>query len=187
MSMPPSPADSPEEPTRPLPPTTPPPARAVDDRAVAAPVEDPYRTELLLDQLRSLRTALAIVGVIAVAALAVALYAVITKEEESDTGAGASRQQVANLAERVDALESDVKDRATEDDVNQVADDVEALSNRVDKVAKQSQSAASSDTDKQARSSIDQLNTNVQTLSQNVKDLDERVRDLEDQAQQQQP
>lgn len=185
--MPPSPADPPEEPTRPLPRTTPAPARPIDERAVAVPVEDPYRTELLLDRLRSLRTALVIIGVIAVGALGVALYAVLTKEEESDTQAGASRQQVANLTDRVDALESDVKDRATKDDVNQVADDVQALSNRVDKLAKQTQSADSSGTDKQARSSIDQLNTNVQTLSQNIKDLDERVRDLEDQAQQQQP
>ena len=109
VSTPPSPADPPEEPTRPLPPATPPPARVGDEREVAAPVEDPYRTELLLDQLRSLRTALAIVGLIAVAALAVAVYTVLTKEEESDTGAGASRQQVADLAGRVDALEADVK------------------------------------------------------------------------------
>jgi predicted RNase H-like nuclease (RuvC/YqgF family) len=160
------------------------------EREVAAPVEDPYRTELLLDQLRSLRTALAIVGVIAVAALGVALYTVLTKEEESDTGAGASQQQVAKLAGRVDALEADVKNLATKDDVNQIADDVKALDNRVDEVAKQARSASSSDnggTDKQARSSIDQLNQSVQTLNQNVRDLDERVGDLEDQAQQQQP
>ena len=184
--MPPSSADPPEEPTRPLPPTTPPPARAVE-REVAAPVEDPYLTEVLLDRLRSLRAALVIVGLIAVAALGVALYSVLTKEEESDTGAGASRQQVADLADRVDALESDVKNRATKDDVNQIADDVQALSKRVDQIAKQAQSAASSGTDKQARSSIDQLNDNARTLSQSVKDLDQRVRDLEDQAQQQQP
>jgi outer membrane murein-binding lipoprotein Lpp len=159
----------------------------VDERAAAVPVEDPYRTEILLDQLRSLRTALVIVGLIAVAALAVSLYTVLTKEEESDTHAGASRQQVATLSDRVDALESDVKDRATKDDVNQVADDVQTLSNRVDKLAKQTQPADSSATDKEARASIDQLNTTVETLSQDIKDLDKRVRDLEDQAQKQQP
>ena len=174
----------PEEPTRPLPPATPPPARVGVEREVAAPVEDPYRTELLLDQLRSLRTALAIVGLIAVAALAVAVYAALTKDEVSDAGAGASSQQVADLNDRVDALEADVKTRATKNQVSQLSDDVKALS---DKVAKQSESAASSDnggTDEQARSSIDQ---SVQTLSQDVKDLDRRVRDLEDQTQQQQP
>ena len=101
VSTPPPPEDPPEEPTRPLPPATPPPARVGVEREVAAPVEDPYRTELLLDQLRSLRTALAIVGVIAVAALAVAVYAVLTKDEVSDAGAGASSQQVADLADRV--------------------------------------------------------------------------------------
>ena len=167
----------PEEPTRPLSP-------AVHEREIAAPAEDPYRTEILLDQLRSLRAALAIVGVIAVAALGVALYTVLTKEEESDTGAGASRQQVEELADRVDALESDVEDRATKDDVSQIADDVEALGKRVDRVAKQS---GSSGTDSEARSSIDQVDENVRTLSQSVEDLDERVRELEDQSQQQQP
>ena len=157
------------------------------EREVAAPVEDPYRTELLLDQLRSLRTALAIVGLIAVAALAVAVYAVLTKDEVSDAGAGASSQQVADLDDRVDALEADVKTRATKNQVSQLSDDVKALS---DKVAKQSESAASSDnggTDEQARSSIDKLEQSVQTLSQDLKDLDRRVQDLEDQPQQQQP
>ena len=180
----------PEEPTRPLPPATPAPAGVGVEREVAAPVEDPYRTELLLDQLRSLRTALTIVGVIAVAALAVAGYALLTKDEVSDAGAGASSQQVADLADRVDALEADVKTRATKNQVSQLSDDVKALSDRVDKVAKQSESAASSDnggTDEQARSSIDKLDQSVQTLSQDVKDLDRRVRDLEDQTQQQQP
>lgn len=181
--MPPPSADPPEEPTRPLPPTTPAPVRPVYEREVAAPVEDSYRTEILLDRLRSLRTALAIVGVIAVAALGVAAYAVLTMEEESDAGGGASRQRVANLDDRVDALETEVEDRARTNDVNRIADDVQALSVRVDRVAKQAQSAASSDnsgTDEQARSSIDQLN-------QSITELDQRVRDLEDQAQQQQP
>jgi len=157
------------------------------EREVAAPVEDPYRTELLLDQLRSLRTAMAIVGLIAVAALAVAIYAVLTKDEGSDAGAGASTQQVADLDDRVDALEADVKTRATKNQVSQLSDDVKALS---DKVATQSKTAASSDnggTDEQARSSIDKLEQSVQTLSQDVKDLDRRVQDLEDQSQQQQP
>jgi polyhydroxyalkanoate synthesis regulator phasin len=187
VSTPPPPEDPPEEPTRPLPPATPPPARVGVEREVAAPVEDPYRTELLLDQLRSLRTALAIVGVFAVAALAVALYAVLTKDEVSDAGAGASSQQVADLTDRVDALEADVKTRATKNQVSQLSDDVKALSGRVDKVAKQSQSAASGGTDEQARSSIDELEQSVQTLSQDMKELDGRVGDLEDQTQQQQP
>jgi cell division protein FtsB len=186
----PPPEDPPEEPTRPLPPATPAPAEVGVEREVAAPVEDPYRTELLLDQFRSLRTALTIVGVIAVAALGVAVYALLSEDEVSDGGAGANSQQVAGLDDRVDALEADVKTRATKNQVSQLSDDVKALSDRVDKVAKQSQSAASSDdggTDEQARSSIDKLDQNVQTLSQDVDDLDRRVRDLEGQTEQQQP
>ncbi|HZB05104.1 MAG TPA: hypothetical protein VE449_00835 [Thermoleophilaceae bacterium] len=179
--MPPPFADPPEEPTRPLPPTTPAPAGPVYEREVAAPVEDPYRTEILLDRLRSLRTALAMVGVIAIAALAVAVYTVLTMEEESDAGGGASRQQVADLDDRVDALEAEVEAAATKDDVNQLTGDVQALSDRVDQVAQQARAAATSDnsgTDEQARASIDQLN-------QSLTDLDARLRELENQAQQQ--
>ena len=184
--MTPPPADPPEEPRRPLRPTPPPPAGAAYEREVVAPVEDPYRTELLLliDRLRSLRTWVAIVGVIAVAGLAVAVYALINMEEESDAGGGASRERVASLEERVDALEADVRDRATTADVNQIANDVQALEGRVDQVARQARSAASSGgTDEQARSSIDQLNQNVETLTQSVTALDQRVGELEAQSQ----
>ena len=168
----------PEEPTRPLRPTEP-----VYEREVVPPEADPA---LLLDRIRSLRTALVLVGLVAVAALGIAAYAVLTKEEESDTQAGASRESVSRLADRVDALESDVRDRATKDDLSEVADDVESLNKRVDDVAKQAQSASSNDnsgTDDQLRSAIDQLNKNQQTLSDSIKDLDQRVSDLEQQAQ----
>jgi polyhydroxyalkanoate synthesis regulator phasin len=121
------------------------------------------------------------VGVIAIAALAVAVYTVLTMEEESDAGGGASRQQVADLDDRVDALEAEVEAAATKDDVNQLTGDVQALSDRVDQVAQQARAAATSDnsgTDEQARASIDQLN-------QSLTDLDARLRELENQAQQQ--
>ena len=83
------------------------------------------------------------------------------------------------LADRVDALEADVKTRATKNQVSQLSDDVKALSDRVDNVAKQAQAAASSDnggTDEQARSSIDELDQSVQTLSQDVTDLADACR-----------
>jgi peptidoglycan hydrolase CwlO-like protein len=148
-----------------------------------APVEDPMRIELLLDQLRSLRAALVVVAVIAVAGLAVAIYAELTKEEESDTHAGASRTRVVALSDRVDALESDLKSRATKDDVSTIASDQKSLGARVDQLTKQAASTNKGGTDQQARSSIDQINQNIQTLSQSVKDLDTRVHDLEQQQQ----
>jgi predicted nucleic acid-binding Zn-ribbon protein len=168
----------PEEPTRPLDPAAaPPPGRPVYEREV--PVEDP----VLLDSIRSLRTALVLVGLVAVAALALAAYTLITKEEESDTHASASREQVARLAERVDQLESDVDDRATKDAVKQVSDDVQSLSNRVDDVAKQASKAnANAGTDDQTKAALDQINQNQQTLSNSIKDLDTRVRALEQQS-----
>ena len=173
----------PEEPTRPLRPAGAPPQREpVYERDVAPPPEDP----LLLDRLRSLRSAVVLLGLIAVAALALAVYALLTKEEERDTRAGASRERVVRLSDRVDELESEIKDRATKDSVSQVADDQQALGKRVVDVAKQASSAASNDnggTDTQARTSINQLNENVQTLSSSIKDLDQRVSDLESQSQ----
>jgi hypothetical protein len=173
----------PEEPTRPLRPAGAPlPQEPVYEREVVPPAEDP----LLLDRLRSLRSAVVLLGLVAVAALALAVYALLTKEEETDTRAGASRERVVRLADRVRELESEVSDRATKDSVSQVADDQQSLGKRVDDVAKQASSAASDDnggTDTQARTSINQLNQNVQTLSTSLKDLDQRVSDLESQSQ----
>ncbi len=166
----------PEEPTRPLRPAEP-----VYEREVIAPVDDGY--DALLDRIRSLRSALTIVGIIAVLALAAAAYSILTKEEESDTRAGASRERVARLADRVDQLESSVGDVVSKSDVSKLATDQQALSDRLDDVEAQAGSATEDTTDEDARATLDALGDDVQTLSDSVTDIDSRVGALEQQAQ----
>ena len=69
----------------------------------------------MLERLRSLRTAVALVGVVAVAALALALWALLSEQANDDDRRGASAARVAALSDRVDVLESDVRDAASGD------------------------------------------------------------------------
>jgi predicted nucleic acid-binding Zn-ribbon protein len=142
----------------------------VYEREVAPP-PDP----LLMDQLSTLRTMLVLIGLIAVAGLAVAVYTLATRKDDSNQHSGASSSRVSALEDRVNQLEADMKNTATKDDVKQVSDDVQALSAKVDKASSASQSA----TDQQARDSIDKLNQNQQSTNQTLKDLDKRVTALE--------
>lgn len=176
----------PDEPTRPLTPAQPIPERErVHEREYVAAADDP-RLDLLLDRVRSLRTAVALLGLVSLAALALGAYLLLTKEEEGDTRAGASRGSVASLEDRVDDLESDLRSRATKDDLDQVSEDQEALSDRIDDVAKRAKPADDAGADDELQSSIDRLDQNQQTLGDSIEKLDQRVADLE-QEQQQQP
>jgi hypothetical protein len=79
VSLPPDP----DEPTRRLPPTEP--AQPIREREVVTSHElEPAWVQEVLDRLRSLRTAVALLGVVAVAALALALWALLMQEEEGD-------------------------------------------------------------------------------------------------------
>lgn len=69
-----------------------------------------------------------IVGVIAVAALGVAIYALM-KNDVTSSGSGASTSRVATLEDRVDRLSRQVQDARS--DTN-AADDTAALGDRVD-------------------------------------------------------
>lgn len=159
----------PDEPTRPLPPDEPtrplPPAEPVYEREVVPP-PDP----LLMDQLRALRTWVAVVGVIALAGLAVGIYTLVTKQDKDNNNHHAATSSEVNaLSDRVDKLEADMQNTASKDDVKSVSDDVQSLSAKVDKGAK----------DQQARDSINKLDQNQQSTNQTLKDLDTRVKALE--------
>src|SRR5688500_11085188 len=108
----------PEPPTRRIPPTAPPPAPSphviTEDERVA------YAK--LADRVGSLRAWLALATVLAIAALGLAAWALVTKEEEDDTQAGASRTSVERLDARVDELESQIDDRATQGAVSELRD-----------------------------------------------------------------
>ncbi|MEA2195500.1 MAG: hypothetical protein QOG42_1934 [Solirubrobacteraceae bacterium] len=109
MSIP--PPDRPTEPLRPTPRAPIEPEYAVGERVVT-PGIDPNAILLRLeDSLASLRTGLMIVGVIAVAALGVAIYALM----KDDNGASGSRSglatdsRVSQISDRVDRLSRQVQ------------------------------------------------------------------------------
>ncbi len=137
MSLPP---DRPTERLQPQPPPQPPRPPVVEERYVA-PAADPNAILLRLeDAVQSLRTGLMIVGVIAVAALGVAIYALM---KDNDAGAGssndASAARVSQLDDRIDRLSRQVQDARSEargnDDGAELGDRVEALENTVKELA----------------------------------------------------
>jgi peptidoglycan hydrolase CwlO-like protein len=148
------------------------------------PVADP----VLDDAVRSLRAWVVFLGLVALAALAVAVYAVVTKEEESDAQRGATVGQVQNLQRRVDDLQRRLDDVPTKDqfatteDVQKVASAQDDLSKRIARVEKQA--SDSGDTD-QIKQSVDDLQQAVDGLTQDVDKLNQRVDDLEQRQQEQ--
>lgn len=161
----------PEDPTRRLTPAAPPPTTP---REVAYVEGDPLTArDVLLDDLRSLRRWLALVGVLALAGLGVSLYTLLSDREDGD-GRGASRATVRALDARVDELESDLRDRATKSSVSELRDDQQALGDRVDEVAQQAGQGADQES---VQSSIDQVSEQVQELESRLEAVEQRSED----------
>ena len=169
---------APDDPTRRLPEARPgPPPPVAREREVIA--DDGVWRARLDDQLRTLRAALAGVGVIALAALALGIYLLTEEEDDDDGRAGASRTQVRALEERVDKLGSRLGNRAGEGDVDDVAQSQSELAGRVDVLEQElEQSAEEGDTA--------ELEQTLTDLSGDLQELSQRVDELE-QEQQQQP
>jgi phage shock protein A len=155
-----------EPPTRRIPPTPPPGAPREREVVTEAPAEP--RTGLP-EELRSLKRALVLVGVIAIAALGVALWALLESQDDSGDGrSGASSERVSQLEDRVDELESDVEDAASDEAVSRLRDQQEELSTRVDELSEQSSGS-------DAEESVGQLEQQVEELGQRVDDLQQQV------------
>src|SRR3954471_16770760 len=103
----------PGEPTRRLPPTGAPPPRVREREDLPADDDGAWLAELH-DQIRSLKTAVVLLGVLAVAALAVAAWALFANNDDNNnaqpTPSGASSARVSQLEDRVGSLESQMKD-----------------------------------------------------------------------------
>jgi archaellum component FlaC len=133
MSVPP---DRPTERLQPQPPRPP----VVEERYVA-PAADPNAILLRLeDAVNSLRTGLMIVGVIAVAALGVAIYALMQDDDGAATrGNAASESRVSQLDDRIDRLSRQVQDVRSDarsnDETAGLGDRVEALEGTVEQLA----------------------------------------------------
>jgi chromosome segregation ATPase len=151
-----------EPPTRRIPPTppTPPPGGVRETEYVA----DPEREELR-DRIRSLRTALALTALLALAGLGVGLYTLLAEDEEDNGRRGASPARVSALSDRVDDLEERVGDRATKNSVTRLEQRQEELEGQIEQAGEAGGDAEA------LQESLEQVNTDVQALEQRVDDL----------------
>ncbi|MDP8967254.1 MAG: hypothetical protein M3N04_01500 [Actinomycetota bacterium] len=137
MSTTPPPPDRPTERLQP----SPPPGPVYEERVAAGPDVSAILLRLE-DAISSLRTGLVIVGVIAVAALGVAIYTLLQDDETGGSRSGlASDERVSQLDERVDRISRQVQglragdggdggDEGLEDRVAALERSVETLAER---------------------------------------------------------
>jgi DNA repair exonuclease SbcCD ATPase subunit len=182
----------PDEPTRRLPPTHPPdapPPREYEREVAVATSDELVWREEVIDRLNSLRTAVVLVGVLAVAALGVALWALLTQEEESDARRGASVDRVRDLEERVEGLERDIERAPSRDALSQLSETVDSLDERVgaveDRVERQGAGGASEQAVEDLQGDVQQLGDAVEQLGDAVEQLDQRLGAVEQRQEQQ--
>ena len=169
MSLPP---DRPTEPLRPNPPPAPAPRQPVAYEAyeVAPPPAVDVTAVLarLEDAISSVRTGLMFVGVIAVAALGVAIYALMKDDDTSSRAGGATSARVATLEDRVDRLSRQVQSaRASannSDDTEAIADRVDALERTVKTLADRPQPGDATQAVRELSDRIDDLAADVEQL-----------------------
>src|SRR5829696_1348180 len=163
-----------DEPTRRLPPTGPvEPLPA--ERETVRTVIDPAWTQEILDRLRSLRTSLALVALLSLGALGVGLWALLTKEEESDARRGASQQLVQRLEDRVEALESETEDAPSQNAVARLRGQQQQLEERLKTVEDRADDSAVED----VQADVRQLAEVIDQMGEAIDQLDQRVSDLE--------
>jgi archaellum component FlaC len=180
MSTPPPP-DRPTEPLRPARP-----APVVQERVVApapvmeervvAPAVDPNVILLRLeDAIDALRTGLVIVGVVALAALAVAIWAITHDDTSSGRGRStsglASDARVSQIESRVDRLSRQVQDLRVDSggsgDTSALANRIDSLENTVKSLSGGGGSAAAGGT----QQAIDELSKRIDDLATEVEQL----------------
>src|SRR4051794_24776660 len=166
----------PDEPTRRLPPTGAPPPR-VREREYPPAEDDGAWLAELHDQVRSLKTAVVLLGVLAVAALAIAAWALLANNDDNNTQTtptGASSARVSQLEDRVQSLETQMKDVPSKSAVSDLRSQQKDLAARVGKL----ETAAAQQSDAASKDAVDQI-------QQDVQDLQQRMDDVEKQQQQQ--
>jgi len=162
MSLPP---DRPTERLQPQPPPQP-----VYEERVVSPAIDVHAVLLRLeDAIQSLRTGLMIVGVIAVAALGVAIYALMQDDGGSGSRGGlASDSRVSQLDDRIDRLSRQVQDLRSggggNDDTAALGDRVEALEGTVKELADRPTPGDATDAVRELSDRIDDIAADVEQL-----------------------
>jgi DNA repair exonuclease SbcCD ATPase subunit len=155
-----------------------PPTRRIAPGAAPASTPHPFVTVEeqrlahadLVDRIKSLRAWLAFATILALLALGAAAWALVSKEEEDDTRAGASRTSVSRLDSRVDDLEEQVDDRATKGAVSELRGQQEELSEQVQQLGGQ---ADGGDTEA-VQQSVEELSASVQQLEQRLDELEQQ-------------
>ncbi len=159
-----------DPPTRRIPPEQVPPRPPV----AGQPYEvDPLLEERqeLRDRIKTLQTALALVGLLALIGLGLALYGVLSPDEEERgrDRTGASPARVENLRERVNELENRIDDRATKNSVQELAAQQEELESSVEQLGEQAQDDGGADDAAQA---VEDVQSDVQSLEQRIEELE---------------
>jgi hypothetical protein len=163
MSLPP---DRPTERLQPQPPPQP-----VYEERVVSPAVDTHAVLLRLeDAIQSLRTGLVIVGVIAVAALGVAIYALM-KDDDGGTGSRsglATDSRVSQIDDRVDRISRQVQDLRSgggnDDEAAALGDRVEALENTVKELADRPAAGDATQAVQELSDRIDDVSADVEQL-----------------------
>jgi polyhydroxyalkanoate synthesis regulator phasin len=115
--------------------------------------------ELVHDQLRSLRTGLLLLAVLAVAAFGIGLWALLTAESVDRSRAGVQAARVRELERRVDAIQSAVARAPTAADLAALSAQQRTLGQSVAQVER---------TSTQNAAQLDALRARVQRLEQRV-------------------
>jgi septal ring factor EnvC (AmiA/AmiB activator) len=152
-----------DDPTRPLPPARPPVTQAV---TYVDTDELAWRQEVR-ERLRSLTTAITLVGILAAGALGVALWGLL----RDDDGDGASLARVRALEERVDSLESESDESASRTEAAAIRERQRTLEQRLQTLTQQVRQPsadleATRDALEATQQSIDQLEQRVDALEQ---------------------
>jgi len=158
----------PDRPTERIQPVPPPVQRPVYEERVVTPAVDPNVVLMRLeDAVGSVRTGLVIIGVIAVAALGVAIYA-LTKADDSSSGSRsglATDARVSQLDDRIDRLSRQVQGVRSAGGTSSSA--VDARVDAIEKTVKTLASRPATD----PQQAIDQLSGRIDDLAQEVEAL----------------
>ena len=169
MATPPLPPDRPTQPLRPIRPEPP----VVEERYVApAGVDTTSMLLALEDAVGALRTWLAVVGLVAVAALGIGIYALMQDDEDNARGSRsglASDERVSRLDDRIDRLSRQVQTlragNSGGDSTAELGDRVDELEDTVETLGERSApDATQAIEDLSGR--IDELRSDVDALEQ---------------------
>lgn len=137
----------------------------------------PLWPERVEDQIRNLKQLCAALGVLALLAAGLAVWALVADDEGEGEGGTVSQSRVARLDDRVDDLEKQVRDSSDESQTQELQKDLDAKADKEDLDTLQSevqdlrQAVDDADSGDGAQQAVDQLGQRVDQLEQDVEEL----------------